>query len=215
MRKIAIVMTAAVLWLAGVQCGPTGTSTSPVQPKYEQSRVILEQIQTVDSRIIPDSTKKGYYPIIIDHPWVFLTGEQINRIHDSTRSDFINKLSASSKAIVFLSAGYNHIPVSGDIGGGKITTEELNTPFIFKTTKYNAKDSTSISITNISSTGSLTVTFNGKSIDLPELDSLSFSDTLLARTDSTWCYQEIVITHKLINHGYDDITKSYYSGYFW
>ena len=183
---------------------------------FASKRAVLEHLQTVTCRIVQDSTKKSDYPILqVDPIWVFLPAEQIGKMHDSARTGFLNKVSADSKAVVFLSAGYNFRPLGADIGGWQKALEALNLPFAYSATKYNAKDSTLVTLTDISPTGSLTITCGEKVFGLSALDSMQFSDTLLARTDSTWCYQEIVITHTFINHGYDDIMKPGYVGYFW
>jgi hypothetical protein len=174
-------------------------------------RLVIEHVQTVSSQCVRDSSKSCVYAI----PCILPMPPQVaDRIHDSARTEFINKISTDAKAVAFVDCGINIFMV-GDLGGAQHAFDVENAPFTYKTTKYNARDSAVITVSNIAPTGSSSMSCNGNQFTIAPLDSISFTDTLYARPDSTWCYQKIIITHTFINHGYDNILKPKYSYYFW
>ena len=58
--------------------------------------------------------------------------------------------------------------------------------------------------------------FWGAGFNLPpdSGETLTFTDTLLARTDSTYCWQKLIITHTIFNYGSKQLPDILFTRFF-
>lgn len=105
-------------------------------------------------------------------------------------------------------------PVSNDIGGLVYQTSIKTFPFEFRSTNYNGRDSCTIRIDSIKIDHAICGRFGDDPVTLESGDSIVTVDTLLTRTDSTYCWQQQIISRSLKKCGIDSLPDRAYDHFF-
>lgn len=183
-----------------------------VEPKQA---VIIEHLQSMTGEFIPDPLKIAEYPVLsIDPCWAFLPGSVCDSFRIASMNDFVKDSMAQGNPVFFTNQGYNVRPIGNDIGGATSQSSIGRFPYTFRSTKYNDQDSFLIVIDSITANHTLFMRIDAQSYQVNAGDSVVCIDTILARTDSTYCTQRIIITQKILNFGLDSLPSEKYLEFF-
>lgn len=175
-------------------CSEQPKNISAVSAELEKIQVI-GYYQSVQSSIIPDESKKSDYPRID-----LLVSKEYYDNRINRQKSFASNISDNCQTVFLSKVNRNRcfpIDVSGELSHHEIQTS----PFIFKATSYNG-DSSSLYIENPAENSEyLNLKVNNRSYCIKAGDTLTVIDTLTTRIDSTYCWEQLIITKQITNFG--------------
>lgn len=209
MKKLSIVL------LLFVVCVNMPNTINQKSTGNTKQAVVIQHVQNMVGEILPDSLKKAEYPLISVDPCEALESKTFcDSLRLKNMNEFVEKSINQANHIILTTQGINRRPIRNDIGGGKGRYSIEQFPFTFKTTKYNDLDSFQIVIDSITAKHILFARIDAQNYQINPGDSVIRIDSIIARIDSTFCFQKITITQKILNTGLDSLPNTKYLNFF-